>query len=212
MRLETARDRLWEKLSLLAILVEGEFVMAAASVTTPSVLQAERLAIAAEEIACLAEDVRAQCLEFLVRFRPIAIDLHVVTTALACCSDLLAAAAAINGFTMLSTFVDPWTNTNFIPAFEQLVWSVQMLVGVAVDAIGSLDGTCFTAIREMHDHVIALREQLSAEVAAAAGQSPSAVERLIAAADVACYLEKVAAMFTACVRGVSRVGAVDIQV
>lgn len=209
MHIDQHRERLCERLSLLATLVESAFVTTMASAAERSFLEGGRLAIIHDEIASLALAIHAEAVEFLVRFRPVATDLQFATTTLACCADLQVAAVAIEGFAGLMGRVDPSTFSESVPSIDRMASCVHTVVSLAADAIAERDGSAYEAVRELHADAAAVRELVRHEVTVAVIRPQAAIDRLIEVDAAGCMLERIAAVAAACVRRLARAGIVE---
>ena len=108
MHIDQHRERLRERIALLAALVEGAYVATIASASERSVAPSGRMALLHDDIVSLSQEVQAEATQFLVRFRPVASDLHFATAALGCCADLQVAAIAADLKITIRTVFNPF--------------------------------------------------------------------------------------------------------
>jgi phosphate uptake regulator len=209
MHIDQHRERLRERIALLAALVEGAYVATIASASERSVAPSGRMALLHDDIVSLSQEVQAEATQFLVRFRPVASDLHFATAALGCCADLQVAAVAAARVDAVGGETEWALAKSAVPSLDRLASCVYVVVSLMVDAVNEWDPSAVDAVGEARNEAVVVREQVRAEVAEAvvrAGLDADAVMRIDA---IACLLERIAAVSAACTRRLARIGPVD---
>lgn len=208
MHIDQHRERLRERVALLAALVEGAYVATIASASERPVTPSGRMALLLDDIVSLSQEVQAEATQFLVRFRPVASDLHFATAALGCCADLQVAAIAAARADEIGGEQEWALAKSTVPSLDRLASCVYVVVSLMVDAVNEWDPSAVDAVGEARNEVVVIREKVRAEVADAVvrdGVDADAVMRIDA---VACLLERIAAVSAACTRRLARIGPV----
>lgn len=207
MQIDQHRARLRERLARLATLVEAAFVATIASAAERRLVPLGRLPMLHDDIADLAQEIHADAVEFLVRFRPVATDLQFAATVLACSADLQVSAVAIDGLAGFVEGIHLPAVSEHVPALDRLMSSAHVVVSLATDAICECDVTAHEAVRAACDRVRGLRERIRDEVSVAVTRPQAAVEGLLDVDAAGCLLERIAATAAACVRRLAASGA-----
>lgn len=191
------QNRLVEHLGALATRVEAAIVAAADGNEGTC---AGRLATIHEDLLSLSGEIHTEAISLMAGTRPVAGDLYLVSTALACCSDLQVAILATCGAASLLHGPENGRLTAAVPSLERLIALIGTLASLAADAVVERDAA---SLKEVHRNVCdvrRLRERVREEVA---GHPPSvlesSLERLTAAETVATMLEFAAVAMTSCV-------------
>jgi phosphate uptake regulator len=204
MHIEQHRERLRDRIALQATLLEGAYVTAVATAADRAAGPSGRTAILHDDMVSVAQEVQAEATEFLVRFRPVASDLHFATTVLGCCADLQAAAVATARIDALHGDVERRVARAALPSLDRLASCAYVVVSLMADAVAEWDPAAVDAVTEAQGEVVAVREKLRGEVAAAVVRMEADADTVLRIDTVACLLERIAAVSAACTRRLSR--------
>lgn len=206
MHIDQHRERLRERIALLAALVEGAYVATTASGSEPPVAASGRMAILHDDIVTLSQEVQAEATQFLVRFRPVASDLHFATAVLGCCADLQVAAVAAARADEMGGEHEWALAKSAVPSLDRLVSCVYVVVSLMVDALNEWDPSAVDAVGEARNDAILVREQVRDEVAKAVVRAGSDADLVMRIDAIACLLEQITAMSVSCTRRLARIG------
>ena len=206
MQIDQHRERLRERIALLAALVEGAYVATIVSASEPPVVASGRMALLHDDIVSLSQEVQAEATQFLVRFRPVASDLHFATAVLGCCADLQVAAIAAARADEIGGEV-AWALAKLeVPSLDRLVSCVYVVVSLMVDAVNEWDPSAVDAVGEARNEAIVVRDKVRAEVADAVVRAEMDGDAVMRIDALACLLERIAAVSASCTRRLARIG------
>jgi phosphate uptake regulator len=206
MHIDQHRERLRERIALLAALVEGAYVATIASASEPPALPSGRVALLHDDIVGLSQEVQAEATQFLVRFRPVASDLHFATVALGCCADLQVAAVAAARADEMGGEIAWALAKSAVPSLDRLASCVYVVVSLMVDAVNAWDPSAVDAVGEVRNEVVVIREKVRAEVADAVVREGTDADVVMRIDAIACLLERIAAVSASCTRRLARIG------
>jgi phosphate uptake regulator len=207
MHIDQHRERLRDRIALQATLLEGAYVAAVAAAADRADGPSGRTAMLHDDMQSVAEEAQAEATEFLVRFRPVASDLHFATSVLGCSADLQAAAVAAARIDVLHGDVERRVARAAVPSLDRLASCVYVVVSLMADAVAEWDPSAVDAVTEAQGEVAAVREKLRGEVAAAVVRLEADADTVLRIDTIACLLERIAAASAACTRRLSRTGA-----
>lgn len=206
MHIDQHRERLRERIALLAALVEGAYVATIASASEPPVVPSGRIALLHDDIVSLSQEVQAEATQFLVRFRPVASDLHFATAALGCCADLQVSAIAAARADEIGGELEWALAKSAVPSLDRLAACVYVVVSLMVDAMNEWDPSAVDAVGDAWNEALVVREQVRGEVADAVVRAEMDVDAVMRIDAIACLLERIAAVSASCTRRLARIG------